>query len=491
MSYLLDRILRSISQEPLENIDKTAKALAREAGADGYMVAVEDGGSLNVLTTGGGFVKAVSGVMERAKAERQIVAVTGRTRDRVAAAMCVPLIVFRNPVEYENEKRQATDIHDPIKGYIYFQSTQGDISFSPESSKELRGILSLLSSFIEHHQSLLIAGTDKLTGALNRKFTDAALESLFKQAAKNGASLSVIMTDLDFFKQVNDTYGHLAGDDVLRETSSIIRRQLGKGDVLGRYGGEEFIIMLNDSDSFDARAAAEAIRAAIPAANILGDKREITTSMGIATYPEHAASVKELVEKADKALYAAKQTGRNKYEVWNESMDELVVVKDSRQLFFTGESIKDVARLQALYKIMGVLKLEAEMPDKINMALDEIQSAIGSSDITFFMTDGEDKVTGAHRMTTPDRKPPPYNDSVIQNVIETHKSLFFVDWDNDQINLSEGIAEWQSIIVVPAVCLGKLRGILYAGVPVRQKEFTADEMVFMQYSAVIVASMLR
>ena len=491
MNAVLEEIMKNISKEPLENTGIAAKVLANEAGADVCVIIADDSGMFTDIVSFGGQVTVIPGVLERTKAEKQTVVITDELPDGITAIMCVPITAYRNPVAYQDEKRQPTDIHELVKCYAYFQSSRNQHHFTSGFSHDYRGAFNLLGSFVEHYQTLQVASTDKLTGALNRKYTDAALESCFKLAKTEGTCLSIIMTDLDFFKHINDTFGHLTGDGVLREAAQIIRRILRKGDILGRYGGEEFIVMLNGADSAEARVIAERIRIAIQATEILGDERDVTVSLGIATYPEHAITVKELVEKADKALYAAKQTGRNKCETWSSDMDELVVAKGSMQTFFTGDSVIVAARLQALYKIMGLVRQNISVHERINLALSEIQLIIGSSDITMFTTNDAGDETGSYRLTTPGKAPPPYNDAMIRSVVETRQSLCFVDWDSNRANTSDGFADWQSIIVAPAVFLGKLYGVIYAGASVRMKEFTSDEMAFAEYAAFIIAAMIR
>jgi len=492
MNSLVDELLRNISPQPVRNIEMAVKMLAEEAGADGCLIAVEDSGEFSVITSGGNRITALPGVFQRVKTENQTVVITEGLPDNLNAVMCIPVIAGQRDQKYEGEKRQVSDISRRIKGYAYFQSTKETSRFTPGFREEHQGVFSLLSNFIELHQILQVASTDKLTGALNRKFTDDALEASLKQAKLNGSSFSVIMTDLDFFKHVNDTFGHLVGDDVLRETSAVMRKNLKKGDKLGRYGGEEFIIMLSDIDSSQARVIAERIRATIQASRILGDKRDITISLGIASYPEHAGTVVDLVEKADKALYTAKKTGRNKHETWNESMNELVIAKDSRQVFFSGDSAKDATRIQALYKLMGLPRLEASAEERVSLALDIVQSIIGSTGITMFKTDDVGGIkSSCCKLIPPGREQPTYNDEVIRDVIDTQKSLCFVDWDNNKISKSTDIADWQSVIVVPAVFTGRLLGVIYAGVSVKTKEFTSDELAFVQNAAIIIAGMLE
>ena len=119
------------------------------------------------------------------------------------------------------------------------------------------------------------------------------------------------MVDIDQFKRLNDEFGHLLGDEVLRQVSSIFSQQLRKIDVVCRYGGEEFAILLSQTNQQHAMGVAEKLRRLIDSWQFPGVPRPVTISAGVATCPDHGATRDELVKAADAGLYAAKQSGRN------------------------------------------------------------------------------------------------------------------------------------------------------------------------------------
>jgi len=167
-----------------------------------------------------------------------------------------------------------------------------------------------------------LAITDSLTGMFNRRhFFDLARQELAR-ALRYGHPLTLIMLDIDHFKQVNDTYGHIAGDDVLVMQASLIRASLREGDLVGRYGGEEFVILLPDTDLEHARQAAERLREAIAVQNLETARGviSVTISIGIAS-TSHAQtgadlSLDQMLSWADDALYHAKRAGRNRIAVY-------------------------------------------------------------------------------------------------------------------------------------------------------------------------------
>jgi len=161
----------------------------------------------------------------------------------------------------------------------------------------------------------LLATTDPLTGLWNRRhFLEKAEEELHR-AERYGRPVSAIMIDIDHFKQVNDRFGHAAGDVVLRRFSEVVRGSLRKSDGLGRLGGEEFAVMLPESDGARAMVAAETIRREVAAMPVLladGTELRITASFGAAAAFRKGDSVSALLGRADEALYAAKDGGRNR-----------------------------------------------------------------------------------------------------------------------------------------------------------------------------------
>ena len=157
--------------------------------------------------------------------------------------------------------------------------------------------------------------TDPLTGLLNRRYLREYLPRELTRARRNGASLAVIMIDIDYFKRINDTFGHEAGDLVLRELGALLRSHIRASDLACRFGGEEFALVLSDASLEGAMQKAEAIRVSVKGLDLkyrdqpLG---RITASLGVALFPGHAEDADSLMRVADEALYHAKGGGRDR-----------------------------------------------------------------------------------------------------------------------------------------------------------------------------------
>lgn len=158
-----------------------------------------------------------------------------------------------------------------------------------------------------------LASTDALTGLLNRRVLLAEMKRRMEEARRYDSKLTVMMLDIDRFKQVNDQYGHLAGDRVLKKISAVIVKCARRTDYLGRYGGEEFLLVCPNTDADETAILAERIRSAVEALeqNALGIARRITLSIGIAQMWHAELELKELIAAADRGLYRAKEAGRN------------------------------------------------------------------------------------------------------------------------------------------------------------------------------------
>ena len=159
------------------------------------------------------------------------------------------------------------------------------------------------------------AATDSLTGLPNRRAVQEALKRMIAQAGRTLAPMSVLVLDLDHFKQINDTYGHDRGDAVLAAVGDVLAGALRTSDFVGRNGGEEFVALLPETGADGALEAAEKLRAAIARVTLPGIDRAITASVGAAVYPHTAADPESLLRLADRALYAAKAAGRNRAAV--------------------------------------------------------------------------------------------------------------------------------------------------------------------------------
>lgn len=170
-----------------------------------------------------------------------------------------------------------------------------------------------------------ISNRDGLTGIYNRRYLENRISSEFDRTRRYGGTFSMILFDLDFFKKVNDTHGHLAGDRVLVEIATRIQSRLRSSDVIGRYGGEEFILILPETALAGALVFAERLREIIELEPVIFDNTTIpvTVSMGITEHHADMPSYTSMTHQSDLALYASKAAGRNCVTCYDPSLEKL------------------------------------------------------------------------------------------------------------------------------------------------------------------------
>ena len=174
----------------------------------------------------------------------------------------------------------------------------------------------LISVWREDERNLYEAAQfDSLTSAYSRGFAVAVMQRALLRASEEDKPLAVLMVDLDHFKRINDAHGHARGDLVLKQTTHAIQSMLRADDIVGRFGGEEFVVLLPGADLSQAMGAAERCRAAVEAMTIpSAPYLSVTASVGVAAFPDHGDELDGLLRASDRAMYAAKANGRNRVE---------------------------------------------------------------------------------------------------------------------------------------------------------------------------------
>jgi diguanylate cyclase (GGDEF)-like protein len=215
-----------------------------------------------------------------------------------AARLCIPLVSFGQTL-----------------GVLALDSEKAD-AFRDGDQQSLESVADICATAIQnaHYVERVkqLAYLDGLTGIFNRRFFELRIMEEIERARRYQTGMAVIMADIDQFKRLNDEFGHLLGDEVLRQVSSLFHQQLRKMDVVCRYGGEEFGILLAQVNGDEAMVVAGKLRKMVAAWQFPGVPRTITVSAGTAVFPEHGTTRDDLVRAADTALYAAKQAGRNR-----------------------------------------------------------------------------------------------------------------------------------------------------------------------------------
>ena len=212
--------------------------------------------------------------------------------------MCVPLIIFGEKL-----------------GVLALDSAQND-AFDTDDIQPLESVADICAAAIQNAHNFdrmkQLVYVDGLTGIHNRRYFEMRIVEELERAGRFHGRMSIIMVDIDHFKKMNDEFGHLLGDEMLRSVSSILKQQLRKMDMVCRYGGDEFAIVVPETSGESAMRVAEKLRRQVETHYFPGVPRPVSISCGVADYPTHGVTRDEVVAAADSALYLAKQAGRNK-----------------------------------------------------------------------------------------------------------------------------------------------------------------------------------
>lgn len=490
-------IVSNLYAEPLKNLDIIAKYLASVTLATKSLIIV-DGYDQNYYTIasndGSSQVPASKYIFERVRATREPVLITESSINEnnsefshmllgVKAVICIPIIMNIDDSVYfiKDNKRKSTFINNSIKGYLYLEAERTLNNFNKDGLKKCLEVSRLAGSIIERYQMQVSSSTDKLTGTLTRKSLEDALTEHIDRADELNGFFSIIMLDMDLFKQINDRFGHQAGDEALKRVCSIIRNNIRKDDVCGRYGGEEFIVILPETGSKGALSAAEKLRKEVEKAMVLGDKIPVTVSMGIASYPEHAQWKQELIEKADQALYVSKELGRNKCQLWSNEFSTKVKGTDKLTGIVSGNTVRDSRNVLVMLDIIELVKQNSKIEDKIfNLLGRVIEITESEYGMFFIIEDGKVKNGYARKIFEEDwMDMRSCNKEVIDSVIAKKQGIYMIDWDETpSYDSVTGMPEWNSISVSPLIKNGEVKGVLYLTVSTKKKEFKFEEYNF-------------
>ena len=237
-----------------------------------------------------------------------------RQKRTIYSMICVPLVTKRTLI-----------------GTVSMTTRTPDRILTPEELEVAVLMAAHISLALENNRLYEISVSDGLTNLYNRRYLEQRLSKELAYSRRFHKPLTVLLADIDFFKKLNDTYGHQAGDYALKMVSELFASSLREYDVIARYGGEEFAILLPTTNRQRGASIAERIRVNIAHGDLRfrHQKLHVTTSIGVSSYPEDCDTSEGLVQKADLALYAAKAQGRNQVVLYEPHLSE---VKQSGKL---------------------------------------------------------------------------------------------------------------------------------------------------------------
>jgi diguanylate cyclase (GGDEF)-like protein len=421
----------------------------------------------------------------------------------ITAVFCIPVMISKenDSIELMEEKRRHRDQGSgTIIAYIYMDTDSIINNFTQESSRFCMMASKIAYVLTDNYNMKIISTVDKLTRLYTRKYFESALANELMYVEKEGIKFSIIMADIDKFKTVNDRFGHQKGDEVLQNISSIIMGSVRKGDICGRYGGEEIIILLPGTDAEGAYNVAEKIRKKVENSKLLGLNTPLTISLGVSSYPEHGTWAKDLIDKADQALYHVKESGRNGSRIYEVNMSKSTKRIDRLAGIISGNLVEDQRKVETMLEILELQRdkertREEKMFNFLGRIIEVSEAQTGGIFYIEENKEGEKSISKKLlRKKLVDREVMEayYNENIVQRCMEIGIGEYQIDWSGyPGIDSLTGMPDWQSVIVIPMIDRERLMGVVYLSVSIKNKEFDAGIFNYVKTLSDIMTTALR
>jgi len=413
----------------------------------------------------------------------------------IKASICIPIIMgdITEKSIMKNERRKSIQSSKYVIGHIYIESQRVLNNLNDDSMKKCMELSKVVGIIIEKYKFRISSSVDKLTGTLTRKYLEEALDEQVEISSLEASKFSLIMYDLDHFKMINDKFGHRTGDYALKRVCEVVLNNLRDTDIVGRYGGEEFIVILPDTDIYEAQLVAEKLRSKIEQEKILDNRRDITVSLGVTSCPMHGEWQGELVERVDQALYVAKQQGRNRCVTWKSEFTKKAKKTDRLAGVISGNELQDHRNVLAMIELIELINTNTTKEDKIYNLLGRIIEVTEAKIGILFLEENGDIIQKYSREIFKNKwvDTDTYNGSIIKSVIDRKLGVWKIDWDKIiEYDAVTGIPNWQSVMAIPLVKGDYVKGVLYLAESTQVKEFGFDDFNFVSTLGKIIVQML-
>ncbi|MCD4817537.1 MAG: sigma 54-interacting transcriptional regulator [Candidatus Cloacimonetes bacterium] len=425
---------------------------------------------------------------------------------KLQSVMCIPL-GRKSAQNEDDERRKYFPIQSAFLGMLYVDSTK-----ITEKSKFKDENLHLLQAIADQASYVLInallyekANIDSLTGLYLRPYFEDRLNSEIQFHKTHNSNFCLLMIDIDFFKNINDSYGHSKGDEVLKKLGCLFKNKFRDSDTCARYGGDEFVVLLANTNKKQAELVAEELLKLVNSSDFSGII--LTISIGISEFDKNTKDLSQLLKQADDALYAAKKTGRNRFKIWDKSSSNF---KQSHIIdILTGDPIRDYRNvemlLQSIKESISVLNYY-DLLDRIVDTIIEITNSerclfilindkenglpIVKPDSNLLLEKKEKKQYGINQIykTTLDitlaknnkgeflSDKISYSKTLIEEVMKTGIPYCLKDISDEEATQSQIYLNLRSAMCVPLQIKKKLLGVIYVDSQYILQQFSQPEL---------------
>ncbi|TYP68055.1 diguanylate cyclase [Paenibacillus methanolicus] len=414
------------------------------------------------------------------------------------AVMCLP--IYAGPAaagERHDLSRGSTGREEESAGYLYLEARTPLHRFD-ETTLERCGWLAQIGLLsIDNYRLQIMSAIDKLTGVYTRKYFETIHSEIIAASLRRNGKYAVMFSDIDRFKSVNDSYGHKRGDEILREVGRLFREGLREGDICCRYGGEEFIFLLPDADHDQAQAMAERLRSRVEEARLLGQSTPLTVSLGVAACPGQGGQWEELKERADQALYHAKETGRNRVSVWDAAMGQTAKRVDKLAGIVAGSLVQDQRNVLVLVELLQLLNEGKSEEETLYLMLGRVMEILEAAEGFVLTTEeagpeespAEGRVYARKRYEEGWTGRPSFNAQLVEQVVRAKSGAYLIDWDHSE-DLRFGEPVWHSVMLVPLIRRGRVKGVIQLSSPIGKKEYRYNDYNYLHKLAELFAAAL-